>query len=88
MMDKMMTSMMERMTDRMSSDDVRAMMSEIMGQMLGGMDFSEKVTFMESMMGVCIPKVTDGLDEAQREQLAVSMFARLHDDLRRDGGTS
>ena len=51
--------------------------------MLGGMEYAEKVAFMQSMMGACIANMTEGLDAEQRTQLAESVLGGMRDELRR-----
>ena len=82
MMDKMMGMMMDRMMDKMSKEDVQAMTAEMMGHMFAGMDLAEKIAFMQTMMGVCIPRITEGLNPAERERLAESLLGRMAEEMK------
>ena len=77
MVDKMMAMMMDRMMTKLSKEDIQAMMTEMMGQMFAGMTPIDKVAFMQTMMSVCIPKVTEGLDAAERQQLAETILGKM-----------
>lgn len=77
MVDKMMAMMMDRMMTKLSKEDIQAMMTEMMGQMFAGMTPTDKVAFMQTMMSVCIPKVTEGLDAAERQQLAETILGKM-----------
>ena len=57
-----MSTMMGKMVSKLSAEDVRAMMGEMMGQIFGRMGPEERVAFMGSMLEVCIPKLTEGMD--------------------------
>lgn len=85
MVDKMVARVMDRMMSRMSKEEIQAMMAEMMGAMFVGLDPAEKVTFMQAMMGVCIPKITEGLGAAEREQLAQKILATMAAEVRAAG---
>ncbi len=88
MMDKMMGMMMDRMMEKMSKEDIHAMMAEMMGQMFAGMDLADKIAFMQTMMGVCIPRITEGLDPAEREKLAESLLDRMAEEMKSSAQTA
>lgn len=69
--------MMERMMTRMSKEEVQGMMAEMMGDMFTGMDLADKIAFMQAMMGVCIPRITEGLGPEERDQLAQKILGRM-----------
>lgn len=84
MMDKAMAMMMDRMMDKMSKEDIQAMMAEMMSHMFAEMDLADKTAFMQTVIGVCIPKITEGLDPAERERLAATILSRMTEELSAD----
>ena len=76
-MERVISMMMGKMVSRMSAEDVRSMMQEMMGQIFGGMEPEERATFMGSMMQVCIPKLTDGLEPQGRERISREFLGLL-----------
>src|SRR5207245_9094247 len=82
MFDRMMTAMMERMSGRLSPQDKQAMMAEMMGRMFAGLSLPERISFMQSMVGACVPTITEGLDPAERVRLAEAVLGRLGEELR------
>lgn len=82
MIDKVMITMMDRMMAKLSKEDIQAMMAEMISHMFVGMDLADKVAFMQAMMGVCIPKITEGLDPAERETLAESLLSRMAEEMK------
>lgn len=77
----MMGVMMDRMMTRMSKEEIRGMMTEMMGSMFTGMELADKIAFMQAMMGVCIPKITEGLGPEERDQLAQKILGRMAAEL-------
>ena len=77
-----MSLMAERMAGRMSPEDMRAMMAQMMSSMFAGMDLEQKIAFMQTMLGVCIPKLTEGLEPNARERLAAEVLGRMSEELR------
>ena len=77
MVDRMMGVMMDRMMTRMSKEEIQGMMAEMMGSMFTGMDLADKIAFMQAMMGVCIPKITEGLGPEERDHLAQKILGRM-----------
>jgi hypothetical protein len=86
--EKMMTTMMDHMAARMSKEDIQAMMVEMMSQMFAGMDLADRVAFMQAMMGVCIPKITEGLDACERERLAASILGQMAEEIKQTSGAA
>ena len=86
MIDKMMTTMMDRMMTKLSKEDIQVMMADMMSQMFAGMDLADKVAFMQAMLGVCIPKITEGLDAAERERLATSILSKMTAEIKQSTG--
>ena len=87
-MDKMMSLMMDRMMDKLSKDDIQAMMAEMMGHLFAGMDLADRTAFMQSMMGVCLPRLTEGLGAAEREWLATTILQRMGQEIAGVGAAS
>ena len=83
-----MSLMMDRMLEKMSPEDIQAMMAEMMGHMFAGMDLADRTAFMQSMMGVCIPRLTEGLDAAERERLATTILQRMGQEIAGGGAAS
>jgi formate dehydrogenase maturation protein FdhE len=80
---KAMTSlMMDKMLAHMSTEEIQAMMREMMTSMFSGLDLADKITFMQAMMEVCIPRLTEGLNGEEREQLAETVLAQMAAHLR------
>ncbi|MDA8334063.1 MAG: hypothetical protein M0Z41_03565 [Peptococcaceae bacterium] len=79
-MERMMTTMMERMMDKMSAVERRAMMQDMMGQMVGEMAAEDRMAFMRSMMQACLPMITEGLDAAARIQMIHDIIGTLAQD--------
>ena len=81
-MKAMASLMMDKMLAHMSTDEIQAMMREMMTHMFSGLDLADKITFMQAMMGACIPKLTEGLRGEEREQLATTVLAQMAAHLR------
>lgn len=77
MVDRMMGVMMDRMMTRMSKEEIQGMMAEMMGSMFTGVDLVDKIAFMQAMMGVCIPRITEGLGPVERDRLAQKILSRM-----------
>lgn len=76
-MERMMSMMMDKMAGKMSKDDMQEMMADMMTHMFADMDLADRISFMQAMMGVCIPKMTEGLNVAERDELASSILGRM-----------
>jgi hypothetical protein len=77
--------MMDKMSAKMSPEDMRTMMQQMMHQMTGDLSMEDRITFMQSMMGSCIPMMTQGLDVDARTRLAQSLFQGLSGSVDHDG---
>ena len=76
-MNTLMATMMDRMMVKMSKEDIQATMAAMMNQMFAGMSSADKVSFMQEMIGVCIPKITEGLGTAEREYLGATLLTKM-----------
>jgi hypothetical protein len=74
--------MMDKMLAHMSTDDIQAMMWEMMTHMFSGLNLADRIAFMQAMMEVRIPKLTEGLSGEAREQLAETVLAQMATHLR------
>ncbi len=83
MIDRTMFAMMARMAAGMSAEQRQAMMAEMMGQMFDGMDLADKIAFMQAKLGACVPRLTEGLGAAEREDLASTVLETFGSELRR-----
>ncbi len=50
--------------------------------MFAGMDLADKVAFMQTMMGVCIPRITEGLGSSERERLPEGLLGRMAEEIK------
>lgn len=73
MMEKMMSTMMERMAAKLPPQEMRAMMTDMMGKMVADMPAAERLSFMRSMLGTCLPIMMDGMDAEARQQVMRQM---------------
>lgn len=72
-MSEMMGRMMERMAGRMPQEQMQRMMQGMMAPMLDAMTLDDRIRFMQSMMTVCMPRLTEGMDPATRATLLQEM---------------
>jgi hypothetical protein len=80
---KAMTSlMMDKMLAHLSTEEMQAMMREMMTSLFSGLDLADRITFMQAMMEACLPRLTEGLTGEEREQLAETVLAQMAAHLR------
>lgn len=72
-MSEMVGRMMERMAGRMPQEQMQGMMQGMMAHMFDAMTLDDRIRFMQSMMAVCLPRFTEGMNPATRATLLQEM---------------
>ena len=72
-MSDMMGRMMEKMAGRMPQEQMQGMMQGMMTHMFEGMTVDDRIHFMQSMMAVCLPKLTEEMDSDAKAALLREM---------------
>ena len=78
-MSDMMGRMMEKMAGRMPQEQMQGMMQGMMTHMFEGMTVDDRIHFMQSMMAVCLPKLTEGMDSDAKGAVLREMTHLLAD---------
>ena len=78
-MSDMMGRMMEKMAGRMPQEQMQGMMQGMMTHMFEGMTVDDRIHFMQSMMAVCLPKLTEEMASDAKAALLQEMAQLLAD---------